>query len=194
MAVNENDCELLHCYLDGELPVAECEGLWRRLAVEHDLTTELDRLRADHGLRSVVWSTLEPDDHAVVRLQSRVMRATRREDILSMGHRVLRLVTAAAALILFGFTVGWLGRDRVTPVPYAASPTPASQVRSAGMVGSPVPTNKYIVYGLDKSGKRIPLKQFDTQEEAYQFIQDMRSHFSAPTGDDPNAVPGTDKF
>ena len=48
MAVNENDVELLHEYVDGELPVAECEGLWRRLAIERELMGELDRLRADH--------------------------------------------------------------------------------------------------------------------------------------------------
>ncbi len=45
MDVNEGDIELLNAYLDGELPVPECEGLWRRVAVEPDLAAELDRLR-----------------------------------------------------------------------------------------------------------------------------------------------------
>jgi anti-sigma factor RsiW len=51
MAVNDNDMELLHEYVDGELPVADCEGLWRRLAVERDLMGELEHLRAgqDHA-------------------------------------------------------------------------------------------------------------------------------------------------
>lgn len=49
MAVNENDFELLNAYLDGELPVAECEGLWRRLAVERELMSELDSLRGSRG-------------------------------------------------------------------------------------------------------------------------------------------------
>jgi len=194
MAINDNDFELLHSYLDGELPVAECEGLWRRLAVEPELTTELDHLRADQATRSVAWATMEPDDHAVVRLQSRLMRATRREDILSLGQRVLRFVTTAAALILFGFTVGWMGRERSPVLPSPTSGSPASQISSAGLLGPQTPAIKYIVKGMDKSGKWVPIAQFDTQEQANQFIQDMRSHISAPTGDDSNAVPGMDKF
>ncbi len=73
MAVNENDYELLSAYLDGELPVAECEGLWRRLAIERELMSELDTLRADHAVRGMAWSTLDPDDHAVARVESRII-------------------------------------------------------------------------------------------------------------------------
>ena len=44
MPMTEDDIEILHAYLDGELPTAECEGLWRRLAIERELVSELDRL------------------------------------------------------------------------------------------------------------------------------------------------------
>ena len=80
MAENDNDMELLHEYVDGELPMSDCEGLWRRLAIERELMGELDRLRADHAVRTMVWSSLEPDESTVARLQAKVMRATRRED------------------------------------------------------------------------------------------------------------------
>ena len=70
MAVNDNDMELLHEYVDGELPVADCEGLWRRLAVEHDLMGELDQLRADHAVRTMVWNSLEPEESTVARLEA----------------------------------------------------------------------------------------------------------------------------
>src|SRR5579872_2987588 len=102
MAVNENDLELLHEYVDGELPVADCEGLWRRLAIERDLMGELDRLRADHAIRTMVWSSLEPDETTVARLEAKIMHATRREDFMSWGGNALRICTSAAALILFG--------------------------------------------------------------------------------------------
>ncbi len=76
MPVNDSDLELLHAYLDGELPTAECEGLWRRLASERELKTELDQLRADSSLRSMAWNSLEPDDRTMVRLEANIMRAT----------------------------------------------------------------------------------------------------------------------
>src|SRR5580700_10342619 len=96
MPINENDIELLHAYLDGELPTAECEGLWRRLAIERDLVAELDHLRADHAMRSMVWSSLEPDDVSVARLGAKLMRATRREDIFDWANNALRIFASAA--------------------------------------------------------------------------------------------------
>ena len=77
MAVNDNDMELLHEYVDGELPVADCEGLCRRLAVERDPMGELDHLRVDHAVRTMVWNSLEPEESTVARLESKIMRATR---------------------------------------------------------------------------------------------------------------------
>ena len=100
MAVNDSDLELLHAYLDSELPVSECEGLWRRLAIERDLMGELDRLREDHAVRTMVWNSLEPDDSSIARLQAKLMRATRREDFTYwIGN---------AARIMLGYAQSWL--------------------------------------------------------------------------------------
>ncbi len=198
MAVNENDCELLSAYLDGELPVAECEGLWRRLAIERELMSELDTLRADHAVRGMMWSTLDPGDQAVARLESRVMRASRREDILDRWHYVSRIITTVAALILFGFTIGWLGRER-----YIVSPTSTASINSnqsnhmassAGIPQMPSP-GKVSVEVDDGTGKLVNL-QFDTVDEANRFVHDFRAAHTAtpPDGGDSGIVAPMDKF
>ena len=62
MAMNDSDIELLHAYLDGELPVAECEGLWRRLAIEKDLV-EMAKARLQEFLLASF-----PEDRNIIRL------------------------------------------------------------------------------------------------------------------------------
>jgi anti-sigma factor RsiW len=198
MAVNENDFELLSAYLDGELPVAECEGLWRRLAIERELMSELDTLRADHAVRGMMWSTLDPGDQSVARLESRVMRASRREDLLDRWHYVSRIITTVAALILFGFTVGWLGRER-----YIVSPTSTASINSnqpnhvASSLGIPqAPAPGKVSVEVDDGTGKLANFQFDTLDEANRFVHDFRAnHPVTPpdTGDSGN-VPPMDKF
>lgn len=195
MAVNDNDVELLHAYVDGELPVAECEGLWRRLTIERDLMSELDRLRADHAVRTMVWSSLEPTDHAVARLEAGIMRAARREDLMDRVHWITRMVTTVAALVLFGFTVGWLGRERYIVSPNLATVNSNSPIRMAAADGPQMPAGaKITVLVDDGSGKPIPV-QFDSMDEATRFLHDFRAPQSpAPAGGDSPIVPAMDKF
>jgi hypothetical protein len=194
MAVNDNDLELLHEYVDGELPVADCEGLWRRLAIERDLSGELDRLRADHSVRTMVWNSLEPEESTVARLEAKIMRATRREDFLSWGGNILRITASAAALILFGFTVGWMGKDRypgVPIVPHVSQNT--SQIAGTGL-GAPTVATKYNVEVRDRNGKLLTVQQFDSLDEAKQFAHDVQAAQSSPNGTDWNVVPAVNKF
>ncbi|HEX4056642.1 MAG TPA: hypothetical protein VHX86_20470 [Tepidisphaeraceae bacterium] len=197
MALNDNDVELLHAYVDGELPVAECEGIWRRLTIEPDLMAELDRLRADHAVRTMVWTSLEPTDQHVARLEAGVMRATRREDLMDRLHWITRLVTTVAALVLFGFTVGWLGRERYIVSPNLATVNSSSPIHMAAVNGLPqMPPSgtKITVLVDDGSGKPIPV-QFDTMDEATRFLHDFRAPQSpAPAGADSPIVPAMDKF
>ncbi len=194
MAVNDNDMELLHEYVDGELPVADCEGLWRRLAVEHDLMGELDHLRADHAVRTMVWNSLEPAESTVARLEAKIMCATRREDLMSWGGNILRIAASAAALILFGFSVGWMGRDRYQGVPVISHSTQdVSKTASTGLGGSTAAL-KYNVYVRDPNGKLVTVQQFDSLEQAQQFKRDMEAAQSSPGGADWNVVPTINKF
>jgi anti-sigma factor RsiW len=192
MAVNDNDMELLHEYVDGELPVADCEGLWRRLAVERDLMGELEHLRADHAVRTMVWNSLEPEESTVARLEAKIMRATRREDFMSWGGNILRIAASAAALILFGFSVGWMGRDRYSGVPVVShSSQNTSQMASTDIAPAAM---KYNVYVRNPSGKLVTVEQFDSLEEAQQFKHDFEAAQSSPNGNDLNVVQTSNKF
>ncbi|MGD0139187.1 MAG: hypothetical protein ABSD28_09940 [Tepidisphaeraceae bacterium] len=196
MAVNDSDLELLHAYLDSELPVSECEGLWRRLAIERDLMGELDRLREDHAVRTMVWNSLEPDDSSIARLQAKLMRATRREDFTYWIGNAARIMASAAALILFGFTVGWLGRDRFNAVPNLANiPSNGSHMAAAGS-GPQLPlASKYAVEVHDRTGKLVTVQQFDSMEDAQRFVHDIQAAQSAaPSGGDSIISPAMDKF
>jgi anti-sigma factor RsiW len=196
MAVHDSDIELLHSYLDGELPVAECEGLWRRLAVERELAGELDHLRADHAVRTLAWSTLEPDDQTVARVESNVMRAARRDDLFSNVHRVGRILLTAAACILFGFTVGWLGRDRYAALQNLANISTATPIQMTSASSQrPVPGAKVPVYVYNGAGQLVATQQFDTVDEAKQFVHDVQAaQASRPAGGDSNVVPAMDRF
>jgi anti-sigma factor RsiW len=189
--MTEDDIEILHAYLDGELPTAECEGLWRRLAIEHELVSELDRLRADHSIRSMVWSSLEPDDITVSRLEAKLMRSTRRDDILGWAHNALRIFASAAALILFGFAVGWMGHDRYTGVPITnvSSSNPANRVVSAESPLGGGGSGQVDVEIRDRQGKVIAVKRFDSMKDAQQFIHDFQA---GP--DDTSGVPNPGRF
>jgi len=197
MAVNDNDLDLLHEYVDGELPVAECEGLWRRLAIEREMAAELERLRSDHAVRAMVWKSLEPEESTVARLEAKIMRASRREDFISWAGNALRIGASAAALILFGISVGWMGKDRYggTPVVSHSSQTDVQHVASSGLGAGATPATKYNVELRDRSGKLIaPIQQFDSLEDARQFAHDVQAGQSSPGGADWNVEPAVNKF
>ena len=177
MPMTEDDIELLHAYLDGELPTAECEGLWRRLAIERDLVAELDRLRADHAMRGMIWQSLEPDDHTIARVQAKLMRATRREDVLGWVNNALRICASAAALILFGIAVGWMGHDRyhgIPVIPPTSSNSPVVNASSLGGGGGSS-SGKVAVEIHDPAGKVIAVKEFDSLEQAQQFVREVQA-------------------
>jgi hypothetical protein len=195
MAMTENDIELLHAYLDGELPTAECEGLWRRLAIERELVSELDRLRADHAMRTMVWSSLEPDDTSVARLEAKLMRATRRDDIFDWANNALRIFASAAALILFGFAVGWMGHDRSHSLPIITNPVSQNtgQTVPASSFGAPA-TPKYEMIFRDAAGKPAAVMNFNSKEEAEHFVHDLQSQSAPQNANDQSGVPTLNGF
>jgi anti-sigma-K factor RskA len=196
MAVNDNDMDLLHEYVDGELPVAECEGLWRRLAIEREMAAELERLRADHAVRAMAWKSLEPEESTVARLEAKIMRASRREDFMSWAGNALRIGASAAALILFGVSVGWMGKDRYGGAPVVSHSTPSDVPHTASSVlDGTTPAMKYNVELRDRSGKLLaPIQEFDTLEEARQFAHDVQAGQTSPGGADWNVEPAVNKF
>jgi anti-sigma factor RsiW len=190
MAVNENDIDLLYAYLDRELPVSDCEGLWRRLAVEAELAAELERLRADAALRGQVWSSLQPDERDEHALQNNILRAAWRQDWISGINRMLRIGTVAAACILFGFTVGWFGRDSRLAMPASGIQVVANPDSSAGHGAA-----KYVVDVRDDAGHTVAAPQFDTMDEARRFAEDVaRYQAGRQETHDGTVVPAVDHF
>jgi hypothetical protein len=202
MPVNDNDLELLSAYLDGELPVVESEGLWRRLAAERDLATELDQMRHDLASRGMSWACFEPDDGAVARVQYQVMRGARRDDVMATLRRVGSVASSVAAILLFGFTVGWMGRGN------AMAPNPAGMHSGpqATQIADMHPTDlaqdgkvakAYPLYdeGGNLLGKIVPTKPFASEEEAQQFMQHLNGFQDMQQGShDSYVLPAANRF
>ncbi len=189
MAIPENDLELLHAYLDGEMPVSECEGLWRRLAVEADLSAELDRLRSEHAIRRMVWSALEPPEKVASRLEVKIVREAHRQAVMGTLRRLGTIGISLAACILFGFTVGWLGRERYS-VPHGNDMV----VNTSD--GQPSQAGGYVVNMRDNSGRDVALQHFNTLDEAQQFVKDLAQWQGSrqQSSQDPMVVPVSGKF
>jgi hypothetical protein len=205
MAVNDNDVELLDSYLDGELPMSECEGLWRRLAVEPELSRELDRLRADAATRQIVFSSLEPADDILASLQRNILKSARKESLRATYNRYVRRFATIAACLLFGFGFGWWGH---TAYPNFAHNWmgPSGTTGMAGLgdgLGLPTvravqpaaPHGKFLVNIRDGSGQVIATQQFDTYEQAKQFVDDYSKSQAARSESHGTPVaPVGDKF
>ncbi|MGA3067313.1 MAG: hypothetical protein ABSF29_10745 [Tepidisphaeraceae bacterium] len=203
MAVNDNDVELLESYLDGELPMSECEGLWRRLAVESELSKELDRLRADGAVRQIVFSSLEPSDESLAQLHRNIFKGARRQTLQATYNRYVRVIGTVAACLMFGFAFGWWGHDRYPNFAHGwINGSSGGSMADMGLGITPVrapavaaPTGKYVVNVRDGSGQVIATQQFDTFEEARQFADDFaKSQASHSATHDVPAVPVGDKF
>jgi anti-sigma factor RsiW len=198
MSVNEIDFDTLQTYVDGELPPAECEGLWRRLAVEPELSAALNQLRADVAMRQIVWSSMEPTDLQVVRVESDTLRAVRRQKIFNLINRASAIVSVAAACILFGFTVGWLGHERYLPpgsMQAAGNTNPNVQTVSNNVPSGAHPANKFVVNVHDSAGNVVASQTFDTLEEAQNFANDVnKAQAVHQDARDPFIVPVSGHF
>jgi len=178
--VNETDLELLETYLDGELPMIEAESLWRRLAVEPDLSAALEQLRTDRAGRAVVWVENEPDDAEAEAVIDRVSAAIHRRNWIEGIRRSLVYVTSAAACILVGFQIGWFERGPTAPMgvpgPQAGLPVAIRDVNNGNLLSEPV---------------------FNSQQEVGQFYRDVNElQQAAPPQDresSQNVVPASDE-
>jgi hypothetical protein len=181
MALNDSDLELLTCYLDGQLPTSECEGLWRRMAVESELAQELELLRDDLQARELVWQSMEPSDRALATTEAIIFRGAKRLDLRYMFSNVVRISGAAAAFLLIGFSVGSYRHQGI--VPSASPSSPMANVAPASIINPPVSTapHKYIVRVKDDAGHVVATQEFDSLEEAQHFADDLaRSQTASP--------------
>lgn len=112
---SEQDLELLEEYLDEALSSADASRVQMRLAYEPQLAAMLDELRAQRATRAAMWSSLEPSDANVKQFTAKVKVAARKQDMWYRVGHAARFGSAAAACLLVGVFIGWLGQSRSAP-------------------------------------------------------------------------------
>jgi anti-sigma factor RsiW len=156
--IEDGDIELLEAMLDHELSAARSETLAARLAKEPKLAAELEHLRAERKLRAEMFSSLEGGEEAVV---ERILAKVGAGDVKKSSGgarptlRRLRYAMAAAACVVIGFLIGWMG---ATGGKSNANANPAP----------------YQVEILDESGQVMAVQKFQSLEKAREFSNDLQ--------------------
>jgi hypothetical protein len=164
MSLSDSDLELLESHLDGELSVADEEALRERMNIEPELGAMLETLRGERDARRMAFVSMEPDDATVERFDryaSREIQRLDRESFWRRTSRTLRFVSAAAACLVIGFSVGRIMNSGVL------DHTPGD--RNGGMNDPSVVE----VVLTDDSGHEIGVQRFPSREQANEFINDV---------------------
>jgi anti-sigma factor RsiW len=162
MSLSDSDLELLENHLDGELSVADEEALRERMNIEPELGAMLETLRGERDARRMAFVSMEPDDATVERFDryaSREIQRLDRESFWRRTSRTLRFVSAAAACLVIGFSVGRIVNSGVLD-------------RKPGETGANNPNVVEVVL-TDDSGHEIGVQRFPSREQANEFINDV---------------------
>jgi len=186
MSVSETDLELLETYLDDELSAEEGEALRRRLSSEPALVAAMDELRHDRAVRQQAFGTMELTERQALMATDSIVRSVRqaatREVARSGRMRLFRQVAAAAACIMVGVLVGWMGHSRTELAQQPLiSLDSANGVTSHGTGGTLVSNNSirggneggFNVQITDDAGRVLAVQHFDTLNEAREFSNDL---------------------
>jgi anti-sigma factor RsiW len=171
MLLADSDLELLESYLDGELSVAEDEALRDRMNIEPALASALENLRAERDARRSAFSAMEPDDATVERFNrhaSREIQRLDREFFWQRTSKTLRIVSAAAACLVIGFSIGRIADSGVLNHQPGDRNRPSVAAAEAG-------ANAVEVVLTDDRGQEIGVQRFPTREKANEFIHDCDS-------------------
>ena len=154
--MNDNQMEMLEAFLDDELSKQQQDELRARLATNPALTSELERLRSERQTRQSLFSSLEGGEDAVVdRAMSRVHQLDHRRQHLAQYFRRAIFAVAAAACIILGFLIGWMG---------------ATNGKSTAAASEP----PYRVEIVDETGQVTAVQKFQTLEKAREFQLDLQ--------------------
>jgi hypothetical protein len=164
MSLSDSDLELLESHLDGELSVAEDEALRDRMNIEPELASVLETLRAEREARRVAFVSMEPGDADVERFNryaSREIQRLDRESFWQRTSKTLRIVSAAAACLLIGFSVGRIANSGVLD-------------RQPGdRAGGQNDPNVVEVLLTDEGGHELGVQRFPSRERANEFVNDV---------------------
>jgi hypothetical protein len=163
MAVCDQDFELLEALYDGELSAEEAAEMHRRIESEPELAEVAALARNDRELRVAAFASYEPDDAVADGFATRVLASLRTG--LRLGGRVhrfaglkyqVRPAVAAAALLLIGFGIGWMGRGGGDVVLPTVDAGPAE------------------VALTDSTGQVMAIQKFQDPQQAQDFTDDLR--------------------
>jgi len=172
MPVSDSDIELLEAHLDGELSSQDDAALRARLASDPDFAAELAALRAHREIRIEAFESFEPDDQTVKLLILGVRKQITRDAVRGDRIRILRYIGSAAAVVLFSFSAGWLGKGKIaTPAPPAQTVAQNSEAGSIDFSGEP--RGNYPVAITDALGHVVAIQHFKTPQDAREFSQDV---------------------
>jgi anti-sigma factor RsiW len=199
MLISDNDLELLETYLDGALDATETESVRRRLRDEPQLVTALEELRGQRATRQAVWQAMEPDQATADRLTWRIRGGIAKERsapaVASPRRRwdswqIARVGSAAAACVVLGFFIGWVGRahhSNVSLQPAGEEPIAANKTESTA-----VPTGPISVPVSDEYGRVVAFQKFDNAADARAFTEGLnrsRNGAAPAAGAQPAAPP-----
>jgi|SRR5882672_4231148 len=159
--IEDGDIELLEAFLDDELTPAQSLLLRDRLASEPNLAGELEQLRAERKLRANMFLGLEGGEEAIVeRILAQVGPAVpdvaaKVSDRAGPTRLRLRYAMAAAACIVLGFLIGWMGA-------------------AGGKSNARASEAPYRVEILDESGQVMAVQKFQSLEKAREFSDDLQ--------------------
>ncbi len=183
MSLTDSDLEQLEGHLDGELSVAEGEALRDRMNIEPELAAVLETLRAERAARVSAFVTLEPDDATVERfnrLASREIQRLDRESFWRRTSKALRIVSAAAACLVIGFSVGRIADSGVLN---------RQPGQSAGGVNSSAPFVEVVL--TDEGGQPLGVQRFTSHEDARDFVTDCERARQRQQMDEVQVIPST---
>jgi hypothetical protein len=184
MSLSDSDLELLENHLDGELSVADEEALRDRMNIEPELGAMLETLRSERDARRMAFVSMEPDDATVERFNgyaSREIQRLDRESFWKRTSKTLRFISAAAACLVIGFSVGRIMNSGVL------NPKPGER---AGGINDP---NVVEVVLTDDNGHEIGVQRFPSRERANEFINDVdqwhqKARIQQQQMNDPNVI------
>ncbi|HSV13454.1 MAG TPA: hypothetical protein VLI90_04300, partial [Tepidisphaeraceae bacterium] len=125
--ITDTDLELLEAYLDGEVSGTEADALQQRLRAEPELSAAMDDLRSQRAIRQSLWQSLEPDQKTADQFAWRIRGAIETQRQTPARRKwdtwqFARFGSAAAACVVLGFFVGWVGRGHHANVSSVVSP------------------------------------------------------------------------
>ena len=184
MSLSDSDLELLESHLDGELTTAEEEALRDRMDIEPELATVLESLRSERDARRGAFLAMEPDDATVERFNRQATREIQRIDRATFWKSTasrMRVVAAAAACLVIGFSVGRIADSGVLD-------------RQPGQGIAATDPNRPFVEVLltDEGGQQLGVQRFTSYDDARNFVTECeRARERQERMNDVPAIPST---